>query len=333
MNIPAHQKVRTVNGFKTFSVRSVCLLAASTLYGTVFVVVPNDLMNTEGNGGSTFPFFIEYFGRLSSMRYQQVYDASQFSSVGTNGGYITDLIFRADGGSKRTGNIITNVQINLSTTSKSPDGLSSVFSDNVGDDETIVYGPKALTFAGGGGGRQEPLDMFMSLDKPFYYNPSAGNLLLDVRNNTGGMFDPFSQDHSLDASGILGDSISLVYATSVTNSSGTTGTGGLVTGFSIGHPELAIRQATNSVVISWDRGFRVFDLQSSDNLGPQSAWRSITNGIATNAFYQWYTFPLDTAKRAQFFRLSCLTCRGAVVANQAVHKNDSIESISRERKE
>ena len=240
MNIPAHQKVRTVNGFKTFSVRSVCLLAASTLYGTVFVVVPNDLMNTEGNGGSTFPFFIEYFGRLSSMRYQQVYDASQFSSVGTNGGYITDLIFRADGGSKRTGNIITNVQINLSTTSKSPDGLSSVFSDNVGDDETIVYGPKALTFAGGGGGRQEPLDMFMSLDKPFYYNPSAGNLLLDVRNNTGGMFDPFSQDHSLDASVVLGDSISVVYGTSVTNASGTADTGGLVTGFQFDEPRVYI---------------------------------------------------------------------------------------------
>jgi len=301
-------------------------------YGDSFVVVPNDLANTDGNNGSIYPFFIEY-DRLSSMRYQQVYDTAQFTSSGTNGGYITALGFRADGGSKHTGNIITNVQINLSTTSKSPDGLSSVFSDNVGDDETIVYGPKALTFAGGGGGRQEPLDMFMSLDKPFYYNPSAGNLLLDVRNNTGGMFDPFSQDHSLDASVVLGDSISVVYGTSVTNASGTADTGGLVTGFQFDEPRVYIWQATNSLILAWTRAFRVFDLQSADSVGPQTTWQTITNGVVTNAFYQWYTVPLATAKPAQFFRLSCATCRGPGVAKQEIQKNDSIESISRERKE
>jgi hypothetical protein len=54
------------------------------------VVAPNDLKFVEGDNEAIWPFFIERTG-LSSMRYQQAYNSSQFTAVGPDGGYITDV--------------------------------------------------------------------------------------------------------------------------------------------------------------------------------------------------------------------------------------------------
>src|SRR5678815_4864698 len=78
---------------------------------------------------------------------------------------------------------ITSLQINLSTTSKGPDGLSTVFSENIGANETVVFGPRPARFGPG-----SPLPEYtFQLDEPFFYDPSAGNLLMDVRNFSGGL--------------------------------------------------------------------------------------------------------------------------------------------------
>src|SRR5207247_2265159 len=65
------------------------VLAQCFIYG----VAPNDLTNTEGNSGSTYPF-----GGAAASRYQQVFDASQFSAISSGGGYITGIAFRPNGG-------------------------------------------------------------------------------------------------------------------------------------------------------------------------------------------------------------------------------------------
>src|SRR5205814_517249 len=82
------------------------------------------------------------------LRYQQVFDASQFSAFTQAGGWINGMILRADAGCfSGTGYSDQSLQLNFSTTPKLPDGLSSTFAENVGTDDTIVFGP-ALGGAG-----------------------------------------------------------------------------------------------------------------------------------------------------------------------------------------
>src|SRR6266446_7873909 len=93
------------------------------VHGGSFVVVPNDLANKEGDGSAISVFFIEY-ANLSSARYQQIYDASQFAAVDSGGGYITTIFFRADSSVVGVSDTIGSIQINFSTTRKSPSNLS-----------------------------------------------------------------------------------------------------------------------------------------------------------------------------------------------------------------
>jgi hypothetical protein len=160
------------------------------------------------------------------VRFQQVYDHSDFSLISTGGGWVTTIAFRGDESLGGGFGQVTNFQINLSTTPRGPDGLSSVFAENPGVDEKIVLGPsRAAMFS-------SPGDYLirLSLTDPFFYNPAAGNLLMDIRNYSG--IDYFGgMAFSLDAQSTVGDSVSSVYALNVNASSGTAVTGGLLTEF------------------------------------------------------------------------------------------------------
>ena len=76
-----------------------------------------------------------------------------------------------------------SVQVNLSTTTRGPDQLSSMFSENVGANDTVVYSGQLNTdLIGGKYGGPTSWDFeIYPLAKAFLYNPDAGNLLLDVR--------------------------------------------------------------------------------------------------------------------------------------------------------
>jgi hypothetical protein len=75
----------------------------------------------------------------NSVRYQQVYSASQFPS--TSPLEITQIAFRPDGADTDPSLIIRfdSVRIDLSTTSKTPSTLSTVFASNVGADDVTVF--------------------------------------------------------------------------------------------------------------------------------------------------------------------------------------------------
>src|SRR3989442_11230153 len=112
---------------------------------SIVIVAPNSLANSEGNSLAGLPFDVSTSGR----RYQQVFDASQFSAIGSGGGYIREIDFRLDGGCQTSGGqTVSGFQINLSTTMKGPDSLSPVFSENVGPDDTVVRGPSSLQLIG-----------------------------------------------------------------------------------------------------------------------------------------------------------------------------------------
>src|SRR5207249_2251205 len=81
------------------------------------------------------------FGYPIPVRYQQVYDAAAFSEVPTGGAFLTAIFPRPDC-SNTFKWLVTNLQVNLSTTLTTPDNLSAVFAENAGEDEIIVFGPR-----------------------------------------------------------------------------------------------------------------------------------------------------------------------------------------------
>src|SRR5437899_2488814 len=117
------------------------------------------------------------------------------------------------------------MQINMSTISAGPDGLSTTFATNVGANDTIVYarGTLALSSSFTGAGPKD-FDIHIIFTTPFLYNPAAGNLLLDVRNFGAGTTTQF------DAQLTPGDSISRVYSLGIA-ATGVADSDGLITQF------------------------------------------------------------------------------------------------------
>jgi hypothetical protein len=175
-------------GALALAVAASCLAAGEAHAG--LVVVPNNLATVNGGDNNGFPFNIGN----SSQRYQQVYSASQFSAFG-GPQTITQIGFRpsADRFGNAFSSTLPNIQIDLSTTSKAVNGLSSVFANNVGPDDTVVFSGALALSSQATGPPQGPkdFDILINLTTPFLYDPSKGNLLLDVRNFVGGTTDQF----------------------------------------------------------------------------------------------------------------------------------------------
>ena len=191
------------------------------------VVVPNALTTADGSGGNAFPF-----ATVIPMRYQQVYASGDIGGTGI----IDKIAFRPDftnGGAFTSDGL--SVEIRLSHTPKSPDGLSTTFADNRGSDETVVLNTNSLSYSSAkancGGAGPCDFDIVIDLDDVFTFNGTS-NLPLDVRlrqadlSSNGGFFD----SHRFG-----GDSISRVANSSgnVDATVGSTDTFGLVTKFII----------------------------------------------------------------------------------------------------
>src|SRR5258705_11106301 len=87
----------------------------------------------------------------------------------------------------RSTTTVANIQFNLSTTPRNPDGLSGTYAANVGADDTVVFsGPLSISsqFSGPTNGPRA-FDIVVPLSTPFIYNPARGNLLGDIRKTSG----------------------------------------------------------------------------------------------------------------------------------------------------
>jgi hypothetical protein len=188
------------------------------------IVVPNDCANVEGNAGNYLPFHSEEW--TNHMRYQQVYEASQFGVLSLPA-HITHIAFRPDAdGGDAFNSTIQDMQINLSTTLIAPDNLSLTFADNVGVDDSVVYSGSLSLSSGDTGGPPRDFDIIISLQNPFLYDPGAGNVLLDIR-----IYTPASTT-GFDAVDPVGDSVSRVFAWDVNSPMGDiSDSAGLVTQF------------------------------------------------------------------------------------------------------
>ncbi len=184
------------------------------------VVSPNANASSEGNSANGFPFSISDFA-LSSQRYQQVYNAAEFSSI-TSPMVITQIAFRPNAlGAAAFSSTLPSIQIDMSTTSAAADTMNATFGSNVGANDTVVFpqGPLSLSsaFTGPAAGPKD-FDIVINFTTPFLYNPSAGNLLLDVRNFGGGSTTQF------DAQNLNGDGSSRDYSDIDSNVGGASGT-------------------------------------------------------------------------------------------------------------
>lgn len=140
---------------------------------------------------------------------------------------ITAIAFRPDTGVGHAfSSTLSSVRIDLSTTSVNAFTLGSVFANNVGANDTVVFnGALSLSssYTGPPGGPKD-FDIIINLTTPFLYNPGDGNLLLDVRNFGGGGTTQFDSDTL--------PSTQRVWSTSVDDPTGTNvGDSGLITQF------------------------------------------------------------------------------------------------------
>lgn len=151
------------------AVAAVVALAAPAFAADIVTVTPNN----PPSGAAQTPAPFTYRG-TSGARTQQVYASSFFTGAQN----LTSLAFRSTPGF-RNGADYGNVIIRLSTTSfgdETGTSLSGNFADNIGADVTTVYSG-ALSFAAAA---TDGFDYVINFTDGFLYNPSLGNLLLDV---------------------------------------------------------------------------------------------------------------------------------------------------------
>ena len=197
-----------------------CLLCALLLAIPAVADVTVGLPPDPGSG-NCFPWGCSY-----NAEYQQVYSHTQFSGPIT----ITNLEFFNT--QVNNNNLLMNSgtwNISLSTSSADWNTISTTYASNLGADNTLVFsGNLTQPWAFGD-------TLHITLTTPFTYDPSQGNLLLDVVGSGitapgGAIFFDVNGSNSY---------MSRVFCFSgIACTNGTVGTGyGLVTEFSTGTPE------------------------------------------------------------------------------------------------
>jgi hypothetical protein len=177
------------------------------------------------SGSGPNPFLTDTtFG--PSVRYQQVYNASDFLGHGAPLYRITDLSFGPGTGNTMGSTTLSNVQISFSITQRSADQLSSAFADNFGLNTTVVSsGLLQLVFNPVG-----DWNFSIHLQQPFLYDPALGNLLMDVRNyQTLPSGPPGRMAYALSAA----DASSSLFSYNVNSATGLTDTAALSTRFTV----------------------------------------------------------------------------------------------------
>jgi len=157
-----------------------------------WTLIGDSIILGTDNGGNADPFAGPFPGFLGT-RYQEAYAASDFAGPIS----ITGIDFFLERGFSGSTLSAATYQLSLSIVSTNIDDLSETnLNDNPGVDNTLFTtvalsgpAPNILTFSGG----------------PFYYDPSMGNLLLDIKisNIIGGGSAIFENGDGAGPAGIV----------------------------------------------------------------------------------------------------------------------------------
>jgi hypothetical protein len=164
-----------VTVMKTFVIVPL-MFAALVLQGNTPVTLPLPVFYEESDSG-TGPFTVRT-DEPSSIRYQQLFVGTDIAVYGyTPPAWLITKI-RLSGFAPYPDKV-SPLEISFSTTHHSPSSLSPVFAENIGPNETLVFSglitwvPRPVHVGGG---------YEIIFDQPFLYVPSAGNLLMEVKN-------------------------------------------------------------------------------------------------------------------------------------------------------
>ena len=264
---------------RTFKLRIAAILLGITLCTTFTlraqsVFYPTASAFTEANGRAfTAPL-------NNASRLQQIFSASAFGATPVT---ITKVAIRPDAAQVSSfSNAFTRLRIDLSTASVAVGGLSATFAANIGGNNATVF-DGAITLSTTnqlGPGTSKLFDVVIPLTTPFSYNPTAGNLLLDIRN------------YDVDFTGYIdtqvGSGNQLVFSDSgPTATAGTVQAAGLVIRFTILEPPPIIsisRSVTGNQysLIYTGRVGAYYTLQSSTDLSLWSSSGSVLTTTGTN---------------------------------------------------
>jgi len=139
------------------------LLATGRLFAGLVTVEP-----VTANSAMSWPL------NVSELHWQQVYDHSWFGT----GPVVVDKIGFLAAIFSRSISFGPDFTVRMSTTTAAPGGLSTTFAANAGPDESVVFA-NSVTFT-----TVPDTYATVSLTTPFVYDPTQGNLLVDISHST-----------------------------------------------------------------------------------------------------------------------------------------------------
>jgi hypothetical protein len=194
------------------------------------LVVPLSAYVLEANTRNRIPFFsVDLFAQPDVACWEQVYDAREFTFTGPR--EITELAFRLDGAQGPVSITLSDVEIQLATTTRPPDGLDNLFfcvGTNAESATTVVRQDRLdLSSNGDRTPLGQALPNFPWLNakafdvvvpiQPFSYDPADGNLLVRI-TTVGSVIEDFQgadlRNTFLDAVLAVGDAVSSVWVLS-----------------------------------------------------------------------------------------------------------------------
>lgn len=175
-----------VSSFKITIVTAFIATGAPAAYAQS-VISPAGFENTEGNI-LFFPVNNPYpdvgpLGTPDGWRAQEVHPPTAFEVAASGPVTITGLAWRPDVSVNATTSASWELNLNLSTTTKPIDGLSTTFADNYGmAGFTNVFSGSVQLATDGvpkGNGLPHDFDYVVKFETPYVYDPQAGNLLVE----------------------------------------------------------------------------------------------------------------------------------------------------------
>ena len=219
------------------------------------LVVPTGLENVEGNSGSR-----NVLGFINVARLQQVINADQFKTGPVT---FTGVSFRTNGETfggpfSGPGTSFTRTtegfRLQLSTTSAGADNLSNSFSANTGLNVIDVIPRSNVTYSSAAmssNGVTRDFDVTFDFVNPFFYDPSKGNLLLDLTSFGGSN----RSGTTLDGQNVLADGTSSLFLQNGTGGNGVTSTFGFVTQFQTSDMAAAVPEPATWALMLLGFGF------------------------------------------------------------------------------
>ncbi|MCA8966266.1 MAG: hypothetical protein KDC48_15400, partial [Planctomycetes bacterium] len=161
---------------------------ATTATAQLSVVIPAGCDVAAGNSSNAFPW-----GTTAStwggLRLMCVYGATNFTTQNVNSPIlITQLKWRPDNNAPTyTGGIFTTATVQLSTSPTGYGGVTTNYATNHGPDLTTVYSGSVTHTATPGSAAWTVTSwcVDITLTTPFLYDPSQGDLVIDVDYPTG----------------------------------------------------------------------------------------------------------------------------------------------------